>query len=66
MTEFKKPSAKYVAKVKAMADEVRKISYADIAGMDAMHAKLWRVQMEYNGYVDVMENGKKIFYELKA
>jgi len=55
-----------VSQIKAMADEVVKITLEEAKAMPGFYGRLWPTQLEMNGFVDVKQNGKKMFYELTA
>lgn len=55
-----------VSQIKAMADEVIKMTIAEARALPGFKGKMWPTQLEMNGFVDVTQDGKRMFYELTA
>jgi hypothetical protein len=52
------------AKIKAMADEVRKVTMDEASKMPGMLGKIVPCHFKEMGYYSRLENGKKVYYEL--
>ena len=53
-----------VSQIKAMADKVISMTLPEARALPGLRGKMWPTQLEFNGFIDVTQDGQKFFYEL--